>query len=126
MRIHQSEPMSNDRRDVFGSDCPTEDSIRRSIEACRAERIRNGLDPDTGAFPETADDILARTLEHLNIPDAVIERIPRATEWELRLRIRRLETEAEGLKCDPKASPAVLIQLHHDIDACYAQLKGML
>jgi hypothetical protein len=96
------------------------------LEKCRAERIAAGIDPDTGEFIDTADDILARTLEHLNIPDAVIERIPRATEWELRLRIRRLETEAEGLKCDPKASPAVLIQLHHDIEACYAQLKGML
>lgn len=123
--LPKSTPMSNDRRDVFGSDCPTEESIRRSIEACRAERIRNGLDPDTGAFPEHPDDVLARTLDRLNVPCAVIERITRLTEWDLRLRIHRLETEAEGLKCNPLASAAALIQLHHQIEACYAQLKEM-
>jgi hypothetical protein len=97
----------------------TEASKRRSLDACRAERIANGLDPETGTFPESPDHLLRRTLDRLDLPGATIVRIPRPdrTAWELRQRLHRLETEAEGLKVR-------LSQLHDEIEDCYRQLKG--
>ncbi len=110
--------MSNDRRDQFGSDAPihTPDYHR---EKMRQERAAAGIDPDTGQFPGSTGHILDATLDHLDLPGATIVRIPRPdrTVWELRQRIHRLETEAEGLKVR-------LSQLHDDIEDCYRQLKG--
>jgi hypothetical protein len=115
MRLAHAEPPMKDPRDHY----VTDDSLRRSIDACRAERIQNGLDPETGTFPESPDHLLRRTLDRLDIPGATIVRIPRPdrTAWELRQRIHRLETEAEGVKVR-------LSQLHDEIEDCYRQLKG--
>ena len=122
MRIAHSDLTMKDPRDPF---VQTQDSLQRSIEACRQERIRAGIDPDTGQFPESAGHILDATLDHLDLPDATILRVPRPNaplvwkvpSWDLRLRIHNLETEAEGLKVR-------LSQLHDEIEDCYRQLMG--